>query len=317
MAEEGFIPGTEQHDICKRALGFSNFTYRQSEELEEGTSVDCSTLTSQSYWEGALIGIPFIADSQRQAKSGTAVGSMEELIPGDVLVKYPSVDESPDKKWNHVGLYLGRDVAGGQWLIESTGKTGVRISRVEEFDPQGGIKRFTLTREVIHSLRAQMALFLAPLVPKFGRLGVRQYRRTSPDRPPHKGLDIYVSEGAHVYATMAGRAMFSSDPVEHSSGVEIVGDRFIVRYLMLGDIAVQAGTFVRDGDIIGRTIPPSEESDIVYSSANVTPSHLHLEVELAIPTSGNIGNRAVIDGREYLNHLYLSKLGMLSLPIRL
>lgn len=317
MVEEGFVPGTEQHDVCKRALGFSSFAYKQSEELEEGTSVDCSTLTSQAHWEGALIGIPFIADSQRLAKSGVTVGSTDELIPGDVLAKYSSVGASPDKKWNHVGLYLGKDDMGEQWLIESIGKIGVRISRVEEFDPQGGIKRFTLMRESIHSPQARVALSLAPLVPKFGRLGVRQYRRTSPDRPHHKGLDIYVPKGVQVYATMAGRATSASDTVEHSSGVEIVGNRFIVRYLMLEEIAVPEGGFVQEGDLLGRIVSPSGESDIVYSTASITPSHLHLEVESVVPIERNLGNRAVIDGREYLNHLYLSKLGLLSLPIRL
>ena len=206
---------------------------------------------------------------------------------------------------------------GEQWLIESIGKIGVRISRVEEFDPQGGIKRFTLMRESIHSPQARVALSLAPLVPKFGRLGVRQYRRTSPDRPHHKGLDIYVPKGVQVYATMAGRATSASDTVEHSSGVEIVGNRFIVRYLMLEEIAVPEGGFVQEGDLLGRIVSPSGESDIVYSTASITPSHLHLEVESVVPIERNLGNRAVIDGREYLNHLYLSKLGLLSLPIRL
>ncbi len=315
ITKEGFVPGTEQYDICKRALGFSNFTYKQSEELMGGTSIDCSTLTSQSHWEGALIGIPFVADGQRQAKSGENIESKEEMIPSDVLVKYPSVEASPDKKWNHVGLYLGKNNVGEQWLIESTGKTGVRLSQVEDFDPQGGIKRFTLTRKVVHSPEAQVALLLAPLVPKFGRLGVRQYRHTSPDRPSHKGLDIYVPEGVNVYATLAGKVAIVNESLEHSSGVEITGEQFVVRYLMLGNLAVHTGMHVEIGDLLGRIALPSVESDIVYSSATATSSHLHLEVESVISTLENVGNCVVVYGREYLNHLYLSKMGLLSLPL--
>jgi len=135
--------------------------------------VDCSTLTSQSHWEGALIGIPFVADNQRQAVSGKIIASVDKMIPGDVLVKYPSLDASPDKTWNHVGLYLGRDHSGEQWLIESTSKTGVRLAKVAEFNAQGGIKRFSLTTEVFSTDAARNALTLASMVPKFGRLGVR------------------------------------------------------------------------------------------------------------------------------------------------
>lgn len=101
MEDAGFVSGMEQYEICRRAIRFSGFSYRRDEELKLGTTVDCSTLTSQSHWEGALIGIPFVADGQRRATSAKNVQSTGELEPADVLVKYPSIEESPDKTWNH------------------------------------------------------------------------------------------------------------------------------------------------------------------------------------------------------------------------
>src|ERR1043166_8079608 len=186
---EGFVSGTEQYEICARALKFRNFSYRRSEELEAGTTVDCSTLVSQAYWEGAVIGVPFVADNQRTASTGITIQSLAEMVPGDVLVKYESLEMSPDKTWNHVGLYLGKAALGAQWLIESTSKTGVTFSRVPDFGPKGGIKRFTLSRRTFSSEAARVALKLAAHVPKFGRLGVRQYTRTESMRVPHRGLD--------------------------------------------------------------------------------------------------------------------------------
>ena len=49
MDNEGWIAGTEQHEICKRALKFLNFSYKRSEELESSTTMDCST--HQSHWK--------------------------------------------------------------------------------------------------------------------------------------------------------------------------------------------------------------------------------------------------------------------------
>lgn len=126
--------------------------------MEAGTTVDCSTLTSQSHWDSVLIGIPFIADNQRQTRSGITITSLAGLIPADVLVKYSSIDASPDKTWNHVGLYLGKDSDGVRWLIESTSKTGVRLAKVDDFNPQGGIKRFSLKTERLLATRSSNPL---------------------------------------------------------------------------------------------------------------------------------------------------------------
>lgn len=299
MTKEGFLPGTESHNICKRALQFLDFSYKRSEELDNGATIDCSTLVSQSHWEGAAIGIPFVAENQRTAMSGQTIFSLDEMIPGDVLVKYASLNEAPDKTWNHVGLYLGRDFDGEQWLIESTSKTGVRLAKVTDFDQKGGLKRFTFSKTVFDSLTAHEALKLTALVPKFGRLGVRQYRTSESTRLAHKGLDIYVNEGTCVYATLSGKVSLISDDTEKSFGVSITGDNLIIRYLMLGELFVQEEAIVPKGTLLGKIVSPAENSDIMYSTAKIAQSHLHLEVEKEA---------------KFLNHLYLSKVGELGLP---
>lgn len=312
MKSEGWTEDTEQCKICRRAVQFSNFTYKRSEELELGTTVDCSTLTSQSHWEGALIGIPFVAENQRKASSGKSIDSLDEMIPADVLVKYASLERSPEKTWNHVGLYLGRDKQGTQWLIESTGKTGVRLSRVDAFDPRGGIKRFTMTTQPLESSVVRYVLELAPLVPKFGRLGVRQYRKSNENRLVHRGLDLYVPEGTPVYATVSGIAARSYGHVEKANGIEITSKDMIVRYLMLEDMTIKHGAIVNVGHLLGYVALPSRESDIAYSSMQEQDAHLHLEVELV--TKDNVPTEIEVDGKRYANHLYLSKIGILALP---
>ena len=314
MKSEGFVPGTEQYEICRKSLDFLGFSYKRSEELEAGTVVDCSTLTSQSHWEGTLIGIPFVADNQRQAVSGEIIASVDKMIPGDVLVKYLSLDASPDKTWNHVGLYLGRDNGGEQWLIESTGKTGVRLAKVAEFDAKGGIKRFSLTTGVFSADVARNALTLASMVPKFGRLGVRQYLTSGAERPVHKGVDIYMQAGTSVFATGDGKAHIFHDKPEDATGVEIIGDSFTVRYRPLA-ASVQDGVVVRIGDLIGCIAEPSTNSNVQYSPTSNHQSHLHLEME--IDSATRIPTEMTIGGKRYANHLYLSKIGVLPLPFRL
>lgn len=314
MQGEGFVEGTEQYEICRRATDFLGFSYKRSEELESSATVDCSTLTSQSHWEGALIGIPFVADNQRQAMSGKTIASVADMIPGDVLVKYPSLEASPDKTWNHVGLYLGKDSEKTLWLIESTGKTGVRLATVADFAPQGGIKRFSLSTEPYLTESEKQALALAPLVPKFGRLGVRQYLNSECSRPSHRGVDIYTPVGTPVYATVNGKVYVFHNELEDAVGVAIISDRFTVRYRALAT-TVSNNTFVRVGDLIGHVIGPSEKSDVQYSPTRGNKSHLHLELEIGEATY--IPTEITISGLRYANHLYLSKIGKLASPFRL
>ncbi len=314
MKGDGFIEDTEQYEICRCALNFLGFSYKRSEELEAGTMVDCSTLTSQSHWEGALIGIPFVADNQRQATSGATIASLSDMVPGDILMKYPSLEASPNKTWNHVGLYLGKDNTGVQWLIESTGKTGVRLSEVKEFDPQGGIKRFSLNTEPFVSPIAKQALVLARLVPKFGRLGVRQYLKSGNERPQHRGVDIYVPSGTPVFATASGKIQIIRDELEDAVGVEITGDIFTIRYRPM-NVCVGDGAVVQVGGLVGHIAKPSVNSDLQYSPTGGNHAHLHLEVDIG--SVGHTFTEITIGGKKYANHLYLSKIGKLDLPLRL
>ena len=314
MIEAGWGLDTEPYGICDKALEMLGWGYQQSEELVRESAIDCSTLVSQSHWEGAAIGVPFVAENQRTAVSGLNIRRIEDAIPSDVLVKYRSLDESPEGRWNHVGLYLGADFRGERWVIEAAGGQGVQLSTVKAFRPEGGIKRFTLSWSVFDSLEARQALALTRLVPKLGRLGARQYRRSSAERIPHRGLDLYTEPGAYVHATLDGTISLEWDPIEQFNGVAIVGSRYIVRVFPLGEIMVSAGTPVKKGDMIGRLVPPSETSDIRYATFPHGSSHLHLEVECRF--AGAIERqRIVVDGKKYLNHLYLSKTGELGIPL--
>lgn len=314
MVKEGFEEGTEQYEICKRAAQFLNFSYKRSEELDVEDSVDCSTLTSQSHWEGALIGIPFVADNQRKATSGKLVDSFADMVPADVLIKFPSLEASPDKTWNHVGLYLGMDAGGIQWLIESTSKTGVRLSTVEAFKSEGGIKRFTTENQKFNSPVALRAIDLARAVPKFGRLGVRQYRKSMMDRLVHRGLDIYMPAETPVYATIEGVASSFHSEAEDVDGIQIVGECLIIRYLMLRTHIIGSDIWVQEGDLLGYITSPSERSEIVYSLVKGNMAHLHLEVEVISSSNGSFAPDITTGGKCYLNHLYLSKAGRLPLP---
>lgn len=256
-----------------------------------------------------------MADNQRRASSGNGINTLDEMIPADVLVKYPFLKVSPDKTWNHVDLYLGRDKQDIQWLIELTSKTGVRLSMVETFDPKGGIKRFTLTSRPFNSLAARHAH--APLVPKFGRLVVRQYHKLSPDRPVHRGLDLYVPERTPVYATIAGLASHVSESVEGMKGIEIASSNMKVRYLMLDGITIESGVGVNIGELLGYVAVPSEMSDIAYFSLNEQMTHTHLHLEVEMGTEDNVPTEIVADGKRYTNHLYLTKIGKLPLPLQL
>jgi len=106
---EGFVKGTEQYEICKRAIGFWDFAYKRDEELVDAKTVDCSTLTSQSHWEGALINIPFIAENQRTAFSGETIDGFDKMIPGDVLIKFVSIIKKDQSSHLHLEVEITDD----------------------------------------------------------------------------------------------------------------------------------------------------------------------------------------------------------------
>src|SRR4051794_26369120 len=89
LQQAGIQPYTDRYRVCRHAMKYLGLPYKRTEELVSD-SIDCSTLTSQSHWEGALLTIPFIAESQRTASSGRIVKWSEALLPGDVFVRYES-----------------------------------------------------------------------------------------------------------------------------------------------------------------------------------------------------------------------------------
>lgn len=80
--------------VARAALEHLGKRYRITRELRNGL-IDCSTVVSQAHWIGAAVRVPFIAESQRNAANATAVESIADVLPGDVLVAYPSVAASP------------------------------------------------------------------------------------------------------------------------------------------------------------------------------------------------------------------------------
>jgi cell wall-associated NlpC family hydrolase len=125
IREAGFKENTEPYRICAAALKWLGASYEQFEELRSRHgrgSIDCSTLVSQSHWEGALIVVPFTAEGQRKSSRGKAISSIDLAEPGDVMVKYPSLEDSPDRRHNHVGIFLGRDGLGTPSVVNLASK---------------------------------------------------------------------------------------------------------------------------------------------------------------------------------------------------
>src|SRR5688572_26992793 len=95
LEKDGYNPDEERVRIIETSLNFLSFQYCMTEELSSETKIDCSTLISQSFWEGAQIGVPFTADRQRSAPDAISV-NYSNLLPGDVAIKFPNVESSYD-----------------------------------------------------------------------------------------------------------------------------------------------------------------------------------------------------------------------------
>jgi murein DD-endopeptidase MepM/ murein hydrolase activator NlpD len=85
----------------------------------------------------------------------------------------------------------------------------------------------------------------------------------------HPGLDFGGPMGMPVFATAAGRVVFTGDRGSYGNVVEIDhGMGFHTRYAHLSGIAVRPNSFVARGALIGR----------VGSTGRSTGPHLHYEV---------------------------------------
>lgn len=198
----GFDSQSEASRVLKSAASFGGWRYRITRELKREW-IDCSTLVSQAHWNGAGIGLPFVAETQRRAYSAVAVAA-EARMPSDVLVAYPTKEMSPDGRHNHVVMYLGRHPQLGEWVIESAAAAGgVRVRPLKNVDSNGGVRRFLPfpTRSAFPA--ADVALRLAQAVPKLGRLGARLTSGLAVPRR-HRGVDIYGLEEFSVCAPLNG-----------------------------------------------------------------------------------------------------------------
>lgn len=198
----GFHPQSEASRVLKSAAGFEGWRYRITRELVHGL-VDCSTLVSQAHWNGAGIGVPFVAETQRNAYSALTIVP-EKREPSDVLVTYPSRKMAPEGRHNHVVMYLGRHPELGEWVIESAASAGgVRVRPLEVADLMGGVRRFLPFPKRFEFPADELALRLARSVPKLGRLGARLTSGLA-DPPRHRGVDIYAKEEFPVLAPFGG-----------------------------------------------------------------------------------------------------------------
>jgi len=73
-------------------------------------------------------------------------------------------------------------------------------------------------------------------------------------RRPHFGLDIAAAEGTDVYAPADGLITLTHPDMYYSGGTIILdhGQGLSSTFLHLSEILVEAGTFVQQGDLIGR-----------------------------------------------------------------
>jgi cell wall-associated NlpC family hydrolase len=248
----------EKADLLEcEAVVYESFThlgksYRITRELQAGL-IDCSTLVSQSHWVGAAVQMPFIAETQRTAVNGYFI-DRSDLSPGDCIYAYPTKDEAPGGRHNHVVLFIGADEAGKLWAIESRPESGVGLVELSSVSFRGGIKRFC--PEPMRSFGSGHWTDLATRVPKLGRLGARltsRYHCSSVSR--HAGTDIYGAVGSIVLSPFTGvvswlQALPSGDKMVHQWSES---DSL---FSVLGPFApterLKVGARIERGEILGR-----------------------------------------------------------------
>lgn len=234
---------------CFEHLGKS---YRSTRELQRDT-IDCSTLVSQSHWIGAAIQIPFIAETQRLARTATVV-ERSDMLPGDSIYAYAKKQDSPGGRHNHVVLFIGHDEYGTPWAMDAREECGVILRDLRLVKSAGGIRRFCI--EPLEVFSGGPWSLMARRVPKLGRFGARLTVDSKSGRR-HAGIDIYAPTGCDVLSPHTGSVV---EAFVTTSGASMIGiwsssDRM---YSMVGPISVNSGICVgRDvsrGDALGRLI---------------------------------------------------------------
>jgi hypothetical protein len=289
-------------------------SYLQTEELSKKT-IDCSTLVSQSYWEGAFISVPFIAESHRTSLDAEVI-AFSNIKPGDIVIKYKNKESSNDQKHNHVGLVLGESSKGKFYVIESNSLKGCIISSIEEFEPLGGFRKYIKNENIqININDFYKNINIARLIPKLGRLGARQYLKESEERIKHRGIDIYLALRKNIHAPFGGVIHRCYLENENCYGYKIINDGLNFEAI-LGNIRVNKDILnckVKNGEIIGHTKIISKSNRIKYTKLNNKTCNLHFQIQ------GNLTNNNSFYGFKengiiYYNGLYLSKLNLINLP---
>jgi hypothetical protein len=312
LRNEGYSPDEERIRIVVASLDYLGFEYLMTQELSDDNKIDCSTLTSQSYWEGAMIGIPFIAERQRTAPDGVAV-EPGKLRPADIVIKFPDIESSFDKKHNHVGLVLGR-WQGILYLIESNAKEGCVISTYEKFNPTGGSRRYIKNEGLIIGDEVfSLTNKLSKSIPKLARLGAKQEVKNSNERIPHTGIDIFIQKGMKIYAPIGGKI----EPViverENVPGIRIRDMDYSIEILIGNVLLDEDLEIVHAGQKIGTVFDFAFMSPISYAKMS-NQAHIHFEVRLRRKWNYWVNS---IDLGEYkcINGLYAIKMGSIANPL--
>jgi murein DD-endopeptidase MepM/ murein hydrolase activator NlpD len=253
-------------------------SYQRSRPLLSGY-IDCSTLVSQAHWEGASVQTPFIAENQRTAKSAAAVSSLLDVLPGDVLVAYESLEEAPGGRHNHVAMVLMNEAQGEGWAIQATEDTGTTIIPLAEARIGGGIRRFCPNPLVPYADGDWKNL--ARRVPKLGRLGVRLKNPAGEERR-HSGIDVHAAYGTPIYAPIDGTIMLDqggASIVIRNGRLEMISALLPIRVAS----KLVDGDTVSRGDLLGTSsrMPPSFPCDsTVFSGGR---PHVHWEFWTTLP----------------------------------
>jgi hypothetical protein len=237
--------------VALAALRHVGKSYLITRELHEDY-IDCSTIVSQAHWEGAAVQTPFIAETQRVAPSAIAVATLDEIMPGDIFVAYPSREASPGGRHNHVAMFLCGDPYGEAWAIEARETTGTVILGLEKISHVGGIRRFCPNPDKTFERGAWRDLALR--VPKLGRLGARLTANYLGSRR-HTGTDVHAPLGSVVASPTDGEIV----SIVRRSGVGIsveIGSASGGISMLLAPIApsadISVGQRVSAGDTLGR-----------------------------------------------------------------
>lgn len=278
------FPHLEKADLLEcEAVVYDSFThlgksYRITRELQAGL-IDCSTLVSQSHWTGAAVQMPFIAETQRTAVNGYFV-DRSDLSPGDCIYAYPTKDEAPGGRHNHVVLFIGADETGKLWAIESRPESGVALVELSSVSFRGGIKRFC--PEPMRSFGRGHWTDLATRVPKLGRLGARltsRYHCSSVSR--HAGTDIYGAVGSIVLSPFAGvvsrlQTLPSGDKMVHQWSES--DSLFSVLGPLASTERLKVGARIERGEILGRAVGGASPTGCNASPNYPRSQRLHWEL---------------------------------------